>query len=130
MLKDAPAMVSFSIDNLEKAKEFYSNTLGLNVDDNMASGVLMLTLAGGVQVMAYVKATHQPATYTLLNFTVNDIVKSIKELTAKGVEFLHYDQPDLKTDKNGVVDYGMMKIAFFNDPAGNNHAVMEMKQKD
>jgi catechol 2,3-dioxygenase-like lactoylglutathione lyase family enzyme len=125
MLKDTPAMITFSVDDPDKARQFYGEVLGLELDTS-TPGMLGLKLAGGTTVMIYAKATHKPASYTLLNFTVEDLEKTMAELTAKGVKFEHYDDPDTKTDGHGVVDYGMMKIAFFNDPAGNNHGIMQM----
>jgi catechol 2,3-dioxygenase-like lactoylglutathione lyase family enzyme len=125
MLKSAPVMISFSVDNLEAAKQFYSEKLGVEVDESMP-GMLQLKLADGGNIMAYEKKDHTPATYTLLNFTVEDLNKEMSELKAKGVVFEKYDLPGTKTDENGVVDYGAMKIAFFNDPAGNNHGVLQM----
>jgi catechol 2,3-dioxygenase-like lactoylglutathione lyase family enzyme len=127
MLKDAPVRITFSIGDMPKAKWFYSEVLGLEVDDSM--GMLALKLPGGTQVAMYVKKDHKPANFTLLNFTVDDLDKAMAELQGKGVTFEHYDLPDTKTDEHGVVDYGMMRIAFFNDPAGNNHGILEMTGK-
>ncbi len=124
MLKDTPTMITFSTDDLDAAKQFYTEKLGLDVDDSMP-GMLQLKVPGNT-VMLYAKKNHQPATYTVLNFTVPDLPAAMRELEGKGVVFERYDLPDIKTDDNGVVDYGAMKIAFFNDPAGNNHAVLEM----
>jgi catechol 2,3-dioxygenase-like lactoylglutathione lyase family enzyme len=128
MLKDAPAMITFSVDNLERAKVFYGETLGLNLD-NSVPGMLQLKLSGDVSVMVYENKRHKPASYTLLNFTVDDLPKAMDEMKAKGLKFEQYDLPDTKTDEHGIVDYGMMKIAFFNDPAGNNHGVLQMTQQ-
>jgi catechol 2,3-dioxygenase-like lactoylglutathione lyase family enzyme len=125
MLDHTPVMITFSVDNLSKAKEFYSGLLGLKIDDAMP-GMLHLQIEDGHDVWIYEKKTHVPAGYTLLNFTVDDLATAIRELTSRGVVFEQYDDADTKTDAHGVVDYGMMKIAFFNDPAGNNHAVMQM----
>jgi catechol 2,3-dioxygenase-like lactoylglutathione lyase family enzyme len=124
MLKDAPTMITFSTDDLDAAQQFYTEKLGLDVDDS-TPGMLQLKVPGNT-VMLYAKQNHQPATYTVLNFTVPDLAKAMQELEAKGMVFERYDLPDIKTDEKGVVDYGAMKIAFFNDPAGNNHAVLEM----
>lgn len=128
MLQDAPVMISFSVDNLAVAKTFYGQTLGLAIDDSYPS-MLQLKLGKEATVMIYEKKNHLAAGYTLLNFTVSDLTKTMKKLTASGVKFEHYDLPDIKTDDQGVVDYGMMKMAFFNDPAGNNHAVLQMTAK-
>ena len=123
MLKNVPVTVTFSVDDLTKAQQFYSDTLGLEVD-NSIQGMLEVKLPDN-KVLLYGKKNHKPATYTILNFTVNDLKKTMEELKEKGVTFEHYDLPDCKTDENGVVDYGVMEIAFFNDPAGNNHAVLQ-----
>ncbi len=130
MLKDVPLMVSFTVDDLDKAKEFYAEVLGLTVVQEM--GVLQIKPKDGKMIMIYPKPNHKPATYTLLNFTVDDLAQTMSEMKAKGVVFEQYDLPEqnLKTDVNGVADYGMMKIAFFNDPAGNNHAVLQMTAKN
>jgi catechol 2,3-dioxygenase-like lactoylglutathione lyase family enzyme len=128
MLKNAHVAVSFSVDDLKKAVQFYRETLGVEVDDTSSPGMALLNLANNNQVMVYAKPNHKPAVYTLLNFMVDDLDKEMKVLKAKGVEFLQYDEPNCKTDKHGVVDYGVMRIAFFEDPAGNNHAVAEMKK--
>jgi catechol 2,3-dioxygenase-like lactoylglutathione lyase family enzyme len=125
MLTDTPVMITFSVNDLAKAKEFYTQSLGLEVDESMPE-MLQLKLGEGSKVMVYSKKNHLPATYTLLNFTVTDLEKTMKELTAKGVAFERYNLPDITSDDQGVVDYGVMKIAFFNDPAGNNHAVLQM----
>ena len=126
MLHYQRATVSFSVDDLAKAKTFYSETLGLDVAE--MDGMLQLNLADNYLVWVYSKSDHRPAAYTVLNFTVEDLGKAMSELMASGVTFEHYDLPGAKTDEKGVVDYGMMKIAFFNDPAGNNHAVLQMTQ--
>ena len=127
MLSDAPVMISFSVDDMKKAKQFYHEALGLEVDDSM--GMLELKLRVGGKVMLYEKDTHKPASYTLINFQVDDLAAAMKEMKGRGVKFEHYDSDDMKTDSEGVNDFGMMKIAFFNDPAGNNHAVLQMTGK-
>ena len=129
MLDSAPVMITISIDDIEKAKHFYQNVLGLSVDDS-TPGMLQLKLLRGTELWLYVKKEHVPATYTVLNFTVDDLDYTMTEMRKKGVTFEQYDLPDTKTDANGVVDYGVMKIAFFNDPAGNNHAVLQMVDQD
>jgi catechol 2,3-dioxygenase-like lactoylglutathione lyase family enzyme len=129
MLSDVPVMITFSVDDFAAAKKFYGDVLGLTVDDS-TDGMLTLKLKGGPDVWIYQKKTdHVPAGYTLLNFTVSDIKKAMDDLKARGVKFEQYDLPNTKSDKDGLVDYGVFKIAFFNDPAGNNHAVMQMESK-
>lgn len=127
MLNDAPVSFSFSVDDIKKARAFYVETLGLTVEGYDTDYAFQLKLTGG-NVMVYAKKNHEPATFTLLNFMIDDLAATMKQMTDKGVTFETYDQPDIKSDENGVVDYGAMQIAFFNDPAGNNHAVVQMKQ--
>lgn len=125
MLLGAPIMITFSADDLDKAKKFYRETLGLEVGDSVP-GMLELKFGQGTNVMIYAKKDHKPADYTLLNFTVQDLARTMADMEARGVTFKKYDLPDIKSDDKGVVDYGSMKIAFFDDPAGNNHAVLQM----
>lgn len=132
MLKKAPVMVTFSADNLEKAKKFYSEVLGLTVSSDIP-GMLMLHVEGS-SVGIYEKSKHKPATYTVLNFTVTDVKKAMNELKKKGVVFIHYkpsevsekDPASFTIDEDGMADFGQFKIAFFNDPAGNNLSIMQM----
>jgi catechol 2,3-dioxygenase-like lactoylglutathione lyase family enzyme len=125
MLDSAPVMITISVDNLEKATQFYQESLGLVVNTS-TPGMLQLKLARGTELWIYEKKDHAPATYTVLNFTVDDLDLAMNQMRSQGVVFEQYDLPDTKTDENGIVDYGVMKIAFFNDPAGNNHAVLQM----
>jgi predicted enzyme related to lactoylglutathione lyase len=125
MLKDSPAFSSFSVDDLQRAKEFYSQTLGLDVDEDTKMKVLQVKVAGGNKVMVYPKPNHQPATFTVLNFLVDDISKAVDDLTAKGVVFENYDMPDLKTDEKGIAWHqGPSGMAWFKDPAGNIVSVL------
>lgn len=124
MYSNQSALVTFSVSDLAQARHFYADLLGLNLDESMP-GMIGLKIAGN-QVSFYEKKNHTPGNYTLLNLPVDDIHTAISALKQKGVVFEHYDQPDCKTDDEGIVDYGMMKIAFFNDPAGNNHAIVQM----
>jgi catechol 2,3-dioxygenase-like lactoylglutathione lyase family enzyme len=125
MFKDIPASSSFSVNDIGRAREFYGETLGLPTVEEF--GMLRLTLADGHKVMIYPKLDHAPATFTLLNFQVADIEKTVAELTDLGVKFEVYDQDGLKTREDGIlVDEKMgVKIAWFKDPAGNIHAVTE-----
>jgi predicted enzyme related to lactoylglutathione lyase len=125
MLKDAHVFASFSTDDLQKAKEFYSQTLGLTVEEDEKMGIMHVKFADGNQVMIYPKPNHQPATFTVLNFLVDDIKQAVDDLTAKGVAFEQYDMPQMKTDEKGISwhddSHGM---AWFKDPAGNIHSVL------
>lgn len=128
MLQNSSVFSSFSVDNIEKAKQFYSQTLQLDVSNNNM-GVLELHLTGGVTVIAYPKPNHTPASFTVLNFRVDNIEKAVAELGKRGVVFEQYDMKDLKTDEKGIVwgkkqDMGP-NIAWFKDPAGNIFSVLE-----
>jgi predicted enzyme related to lactoylglutathione lyase len=129
MFKNAPAFSSFSVNDLARAKDFYGEALGLEVEEDTAMAVLRLHLADGGKVMIYPKDNHEPATYTVLNFVVKDIDKAVDAISAKGVPFEHYDQGMLKTDEKGIArgkKSGMgPDIAWFRDPAGNIIGVFE-----
>jgi catechol 2,3-dioxygenase-like lactoylglutathione lyase family enzyme len=127
MLKDSKAFSGFSVDDFETARAFYADTLGLDVtvyDESM--GLLSLDLTGGGTVMIYAKDTHQPATYTVLNFPVADVEKAVDELTAKGVSFERYDGFD--QDERGISRGPGPLIAWFADPAGNLLSVLQDQQ--
>lgn len=123
MFKDAKAFSGFSTNDIKKAKEFYGETLGIGIAEHMAG--LGLQLAGGNEVFIYPKDNHEPATFTVLNFPVDDVDAAVDELTARGVEFEQYEG-DIKTDEKGVArNTGGPLIAWFKDPAGNILAVLE-----
>jgi catechol 2,3-dioxygenase-like lactoylglutathione lyase family enzyme len=124
MLKDSKAFSGFSVDDLEAARGFYGDTLGLDVtvfDETM--GLLSLDLATGARVMVYAKPTHQPATFTVLNFPVADVEKAVDDLAARGVSFERYDGFD--QDERGISRGPGPLIAWFTDPAGNVLSVLE-----
>ena len=123
MLGDSKAFSGFLANDIEKAKEFYGRILGLMVSET--NGLLTLHLAGGSNVLIYPKPNHTPATFTVLNFPVNDVDQAVDELTKRGVRFEIYDLPDLKTDKKGIMRGNGPTIAWFNDPAGNILSVIE-----
>ncbi|WP_158799229.1 VOC family protein [Pedobacter sp. L105] len=125
MLQNSSAFSSFSVDDLQKAKDFYQNILGLKVTDN-PMGLIELHISGSTPVMIYPKPNHVPATFTVLNFPVDDIDAAAKELTEKGVHFQIYDKENLKTDENGISrGNGGPNIAWFTDPAGNMLSILE-----
>ena len=130
MFKNTKAFSSFSVNDLQKAKEFYSKTLGLEVEDN-PMGLIELKISGSNNIMVYPKPSHEPATFTVLNFPVDNIDKTVDELTAKGVVFEQYNFAELKTDEKGISrgDGGEKgpNIAWFKDPAGNIFSVVESK---
>jgi catechol 2,3-dioxygenase-like lactoylglutathione lyase family enzyme len=122
MFKDANAFSGFSVDDLERAKEFYGKTLGLTVTENPAG--LELQLGAGGTVFVYPKDNHEPATFTILNFPVSDIEQAVDGLVAAGVRFERYDgapQDDRGIARGG----GGPNIAWFKDPAGNILSVLE-----
>ncbi|MVN23415.1 VOC family protein [Mucilaginibacter arboris] len=125
MLKNSKAFSGFSVDDIPKAKDFYSSKLGLEVSEEMY-GLLKLNLAGGNQVVIYPKPNHVPATFTVLNFQVDNIEQTVDGLSSKGVQFEHYNEPYLKTDEKGICR-GTPLIAWFKDPAGNILSVIEQK---
>ena len=126
MFKNTKAFSGFSVDNLQKAKQFYGEILGLDVSETEDMPVLSLGISGGVNVMIYEKPNHTPATFTILNFPVADVEKAVKELKEKGVVFESYDLPGLKTDDDDISrGNGGPSIAWFKDPAGNILSVLE-----
>jgi catechol 2,3-dioxygenase-like lactoylglutathione lyase family enzyme len=123
MFKDSKSFSSFSVNDLKKAKAFYGGTLGLGVIEREEG--LELHLAGGNTVFLYPKPNHTPASFTVLNFPVNNIEEAVDELLDRGLRLEHYDLPDLKTDKRGIASGPGPKIAWFKDPAGNILSVLE-----
>ena len=128
MLKDNNAFSSFSVNDLQKAKQFYTKTLGLEVSEvPEMKGLLKLHVKGSESVMVYTKPDHKPATYTVLNFLVKNVEKTVDELKKKGVKFEIYNTENLKTDEKGILRGDGTAIAWFKDPAGNIISVIEGK---
>ena len=126
MLTDSSAFSGFSVDDLDRARRFYEDTLGLRLTDEGMGGVARLHLGGGTEVVVYAKgAGHTPATFTVLNFPVADVEQAVDELAARGVEFLRYENPP--TDEKGIMRAGGPLIAWFTDPAGNVFSVIEQR---
>lgn len=128
MFENTPAVWSFSVDDVREAQNFYEQKLGLRTsfesgDEDYA--VLWLHLAGGSNVLVYPKQDHVPASFTLLNFVVDDIDQVVDQLTSRGVHFLRYDQ--FGADDHGIVRGQDRDMAWFSDPAGNNHSVARPK---
>jgi len=125
MFKDSKAYSSFSVDDLQKAKQFYGETLGLDVEETPEG--LVLHLAGGTDVFVYPSDNYTAPKHTVLNFPVDDIDAAIDELTRRGVRMEQYDLPGLKTDERGIFrgDTGPSAIAWFKDPADHVLAVMQ-----
>jgi len=125
MLGTSPAFASFAVDDIDAARTFYADTLGLKVDDvPMAGGLLSITLAGGGTLMVYPKPDYSPATYTVLSFPVDDLDAAVDALSAAGVQMTRYAGFD--QDDKGIARGGPgPAIAWFTDPAGNILAVLE-----
>lgn len=122
MLQKSKAFGGFSVDDIRKAKTFYSGTLGVKVKDN-PMGILELHLEGGNPMIIYPKPDHVPATFTVLNFPVSNLEEVVDGLIAKGITFEQY--PELHTDKKGISRTEGPVIAWFRDPAGNILSVLQ-----
>jgi len=123
MFKDSKAFFSFSVSDSKKAKEFYGKVLGLETSEPMDQ--LELKLGSGAKVFVYEKPDHTPATFTLLNFPVDDIKRSVAALKERGVRFEPYESEEMKTNAEGIADCEGRKMAWFKDPAGNYLALIE-----
>jgi catechol 2,3-dioxygenase-like lactoylglutathione lyase family enzyme len=121
MFGDVKAFSGFAVDDVEKARAFYADTLGLRVTEEY--GLLTLHLAGGERpTLIYPKPDFTPATYTILNFPVEDVEAAVDELTSRGVKFEHYD--GMGQDEKGIMRGQGPDIAWFTDPAGNILSVL------
>jgi catechol 2,3-dioxygenase-like lactoylglutathione lyase family enzyme len=121
MLGDSKAFSGFAVPDVEQAKRFYGETLGLRVDDQ--DGALNLRLAGDRDVLVYPKPDHTPATYTILNFPVDDIEATVDALAERGVRFERYE--GFEQDERGILRGEGPPIAWFKDPAGNILSVIQ-----
>jgi predicted enzyme related to lactoylglutathione lyase len=121
MFANTKAFSGFAVDDLEAAKKFYGQTLGLNTSEHY--GLLTLHLAGDRDTLVYPKPDHVPASYTILNFQVDDIDAAVGELASRGVGLERYD--GLGQDEKGINRAGGPYIAWFKDPAGNILAVLQ-----
>ena len=125
MFANTKAFSGFAVDDLQKAREFYERTLGLTVSER--NGLLTLHLAGGRDTLVYPKPDHTPASYTILNFPVDDIDEAVDALAARGVRFTRYD--GFNQDQKGISrEEGGPPIAWFTDPAGNILSVLEERE--
>jgi predicted enzyme related to lactoylglutathione lyase len=118
------AVSSFSVNDTAAAKDFYSRTLGLTVQDG-DMGTLDVTVPGGATVMIYPKDNHEPASFTVLNFVVDDVEAAVDELNQAGVKTDIYASADLPTDSKGIMRGNGPDIAWFKDPAGNVLSVLK-----
>jgi catechol 2,3-dioxygenase-like lactoylglutathione lyase family enzyme len=121
MFEHSKAFSGFSVDDIPKARQFYGETLGLRVSEE--NGLLTLHIAGDRNTVIYPKDDHTPATFTILNFPVDDVDKAVVELTARGVRFERYEGFD--QDEKGVFRGAGPLIAWFKDPAGNILSVIQ-----
>jgi len=125
MFKNTQTFSTFSADDIPRAKKFYGETLGLDVSDQMDG--LAVHLSGGGEVFVYPKGDeHTPASFTVLNFVVENVENAVDELTKAGVSFEHYEG-ELATDEKGIFHGEGPTIAWFKDPAGNILSVLELE---
>jgi len=126
MLTNSKAFSGFAVDDLQKAQQFYGETLGLKVELlDEQNGLLTLHLAGDRDTLAYLSPSMTPPSYTILNFPVDDIDQAVDELTARGVSFEQYGNDEMPQDEKGVMREGGPLIAWFKDPAGNTLSVLQ-----
>ena len=123
MLENSKAFSGFAAPNIAKEKEFYTEKLGLKTSED--HGLLTLHLANGNNVLIYPKPNHTPATFTVLNFPVEDVDLAVDELGKRGVRFEKYNGPEIKTDEKGIMRGNGPTIAWFKDPAGNILSVLD-----
>jgi predicted enzyme related to lactoylglutathione lyase len=121
MFRDSHAFSGFSSNDIEKAKEFYAQVLGLEVTEE--NGILTLHLAGGGRVVIYPKEGHEPASFTVLNFPVEDIDQAVDALAKAGIQFERYE--GFQQDERGIMREDGPPIAWFKDPAGNILSVLQ-----
>lgn len=126
MFGDTKAFSGFAVDDLERAKEFYWGTLGLKTSVlDEENGLMVLHLAGDRDTLVYRKPDFTPATYTILNFPVDDVDQAVDELAERGVRFERYD--GFEQDGKGIARGPGPSIAWFTDPAGNILSVLEQR---
>jgi catechol 2,3-dioxygenase-like lactoylglutathione lyase family enzyme len=123
MINGDYAFSGFSVNDIQKAKDFYARIIGLEVAEE--DGALHLSIGGGKTIFVYPKDDHVPATYTILNFPVDNIDKAVEELGRAGVTFEHYDMTDEKGIARGTANGNGPDIAWFKDPAGNFLSVLK-----
>jgi len=122
MFTNTKAFSGFAVDDVDKAREFYSQTLGLEVSEE--HGLLTLHIADDRPTLVYPRPNHTPAEYTILNFPVDDIEQAVDDLTARGVRFERYEGFD--QDERGINVGEGPPIAWFKDPAGNVLSVIKL----
>jgi catechol 2,3-dioxygenase-like lactoylglutathione lyase family enzyme len=128
MFKSITTFASFSVDDLQKAKEFYGTTLGIPIEEHMP-GMMTLKTNGAGDVNIFLRKQHVPATFTVLNFVVHDIAKTMEELSKQAITFEHYHgEEDTFTDEKGVAEAEGVKVSWFKDPAGNLLQLLQMPE--
>ncbi|MGL4745692.1 MAG: VOC family protein [Dermatophilaceae bacterium] len=123
MLADSHAYSGLSVDDLDAARAFYADVLGLTVRDDGPGFVL--EFGGGRSILVYPSPMHRPGSYTVLNFPVPDVPDAVARLTERGVRFERYEGTPMETDEHGVFRGGGPLIAWFTDPAGNTLSVID-----
>lgn len=126
MFTDSHPFSSFAVDDIDAARRFYAETLGLEVRDSRESGLLELHVGGATPVLVYPKADHAPANFTVLNFPVADVEAAVDKLIAAGVKMERY--PGFESDEKGISRGRGPAMAWFTDPAGNILSVLEVGQ--
>ena len=131
MFKGTKAFSSFSVDDMKKAKAFYAETLGLDVNE-VPEGLELHLAGGGVPVFIYHSTDYHAPEHTVLNFMVDDVDEAVDKLGMRGVRMEHYDLPEMKTDAKGILrngggGIGPKAIAWFKDPAGHILSVLQEK---
>jgi predicted enzyme related to lactoylglutathione lyase len=124
MLNTKKAFSSLSVNDIQKAREFYGKMVGLKLS-NGPEGTLVVPLSGDTKALMYPKSNHQAADFTVLNFPLDSVDKAVDELSRRGVRFEVYNEPNLKTDARGISRGSGPTIAWFKDPAGNILSVVE-----
>lgn len=124
MFSSARAFSGFSVDDIPAARAFYGETLGMAVTEN-DMGILELELGNGARVIVYGKPNHEPASFTILNFEVDDVEAAVEELNSRGVVTKIYDDAQFPTDATGIARGRGPDIAWFRDPAGNVLSVLK-----
>jgi catechol 2,3-dioxygenase-like lactoylglutathione lyase family enzyme len=124
MFTNTKAFSGFAVDDVQKARQFYGDTLGLKTSEE--NGLLTLHIAGDRPTLVYPKPDHTPAEYTILNFPVDDIDSAVDELSSRGVRFERYDGFD--QDEKGIFREEGPNVAWFKDPAGNVLSVIQLDQ--
>jgi catechol 2,3-dioxygenase-like lactoylglutathione lyase family enzyme len=123
MFRETRAFSGFSVADVPRAQQFYGDTLGLETSEE--NGILTIHVSGGGEVIVYPKENHEPATFTILNFPVDDIEAAVDALSERGISFERYEEVASDFDERGIFRGGGPLIAWFKDPAGNVLSVIK-----